>query len=83
MDKLHATRERLSIDIPPEEHRRIKVSAAIHGKTIREYVLETIDERLRKETTEKETLSLSDRLDADPVLMKLWGNKRDAAYDEL
>ena len=32
-------RDRLSIDVLPEEHRQIKVYAALHGMTIREYVL--------------------------------------------
>ncbi len=31
---------RLSIEITPEEHRRLKASAALHGKSIKEYVLE-------------------------------------------
>jgi len=47
---------RMSIEIDPEEHRQIKVFAALHGLTIREYVLESVRERLR---AEKETAELS------------------------
>jgi len=75
------TRERLSIDVLPEEHRQIKAYAALHGETIREYVLESIKERLRHESEQKDILSLTASLDKDPVLKKLWHNKKDAAYD--
>lgn len=31
---------RLSIEITPEQHQRLKAVAALHGKSIKEYVLE-------------------------------------------
>jgi hypothetical protein len=31
---------RLSIEITPEQHQRLKAIAALHGKTIKDYVLE-------------------------------------------
>jgi len=31
---------RLSIEITPEQHQRLKALAALHGKSIKEYVLE-------------------------------------------
>lgn len=31
---------RLSIEITPEQHKRLKATAALQGKTIKEYVLE-------------------------------------------
>jgi len=31
---------RLSIEVTPEQHQRLKAIAALHGKTIKEYVLE-------------------------------------------
>ena len=77
------TRERLSIDVFPEEHRQIKVFAALHGETIREYVIESVRERLRQESEERELSALTMHLDQDPVLKKLWGNKKDAAYDKI
>ena len=83
MGKVKIERERLSIDVLPEEHRQIKVYAALHGKTIRDYILESVRERLRRETEEKELSTLNIHLDQDPVLKKLWDNKKDATYDEL
>ncbi len=77
-----AVRERLSIDVLPEEHRQIKAYAAIHGKSIREYVIESIQERLRQEAEQKDLSGLSKHLDSDPVLKKLWNNKKDSAYDK-
>ena len=52
MTKAEMTRERLSIDVP-EEHKRIKAYAALHGETIREYVVESVRERLRQEAEER------------------------------
>lgn len=76
-------RERLSIDVFPREHRQIKILAALHNKTIREYVLESIKERLKRETEIKELSALTAQLDKDPVLKKLWDNQKDSAYDKL
>ena len=42
MSKKSYIRNRLSIDIDPEEHQKIKIFAILQGKTIREYVLESI-----------------------------------------
>ena len=83
MAKAGMARERLSIDVFPEEHRQIKTYAALHGETIREYVLESVHERLRQETEGRELSAMTIHLDQDPVLKKLWGNKKDAAYDKL
>ena len=83
MAKMGAERERLSIDVLPEEHRQIKVYAALHGKTIREYVVESVQERLRQEAEERELSALAMHLDQDPVLNELWDNEKDAAYDKL
>ncbi len=33
---------RLSIEISPEQHGRLKAAAALHGKSIKEYVLERV-----------------------------------------
>jgi len=76
-------RERLSIDVLPEEHRRIKAYAALHGETIREYVIESVRQRLCQEAEEKELSALTMQLDRDPLLRKLWDNRKDAAYDKI
>jgi uncharacterized protein (DUF1778 family) len=74
-------RERLSIDVLPEEHRKIKAYAALHGLTIREYVLESVREQLHQEKEERELLEMTTSI--GPVLKELWDNEKDAAYDEV
>lgn len=76
-------RERLSVDVLPEEHRQIKAYAALHGETIREYVIESVRERLRQEIETQELSLLSLHLEYDPVLKELWRNKKDVAYDKI
>lgn len=83
MLKAEMKRERLSIDVLPEEHKRIKAYAALHGKTIREYVVESVRERLRQEAEERELSALTMHLNQDPVLRELWDNEKDAAYDKI
>jgi len=83
MIKAEKVRERLSIDVLPEEHRRIKAYAALHGETIREYVIESVLERLRHEGEERELSALTMDLRKDPILKKLWDNEKDAAYDKI
>lgn len=85
MQKTNVARERLSIDVLPDEHRQIKIYAAIYGKTIREYVIESVQDRLRNEVKEVENRALSGvitHLDHDPILKELWDNKKDADYDK-
>lgn len=81
--KIDGPRERLSIDVSPEEHRKIKAYAALHGQTIRDYVIKSLRERLIREAEEKDLSALSLRLDKDPILKKLWDNAKDSAYDKL
>jgi len=83
MAKAGMARERLSIDVLPKEHRQIKAYAALHGETIREYVVKSLRERLRQEAEEGELSALTMHLDQDPVLKKLWDNEKDAAYDKI
>lgn len=83
MAKADMARERLSIDVLPEEHKRIKAYATLHGETIREYVVESIRERLRQEAEERELSALTMDLNQDPVLKELWDNEKDAAYDKI
>ena len=76
-------RDRISLDVRPEEHRRIKASAVLHGQSIRQYVLESVWERLRTEREAGDLSTLTGALAQDPVLKRLWENDRDAAYDNL
>lgn len=74
-------RPRLSIDLAPERRRRLRLAAAKRDLTVRQYVLETLEERLRKDlgTDAEGLLELTAK--ADPVLAALWGNPKDPAYD--
>jgi len=78
-----AKRPRISVDVMPEVRRRLRLAAAKRDLTVRQYVLDAIEERLREDLgDEDEGMSaLTGR--ADPVLAELWDNRRDAAYDRL
>jgi uncharacterized protein (DUF1778 family) len=74
---------RLSIDVPPEVRRRIRVAAARRDQSIRDYVREAVEARLAHdladESSAADLVALNER--ADPVLADLWDNPKDAAYD--
>jgi len=72
---------RLSIDILPGEHKQIKIYATLHGQSIREFVLESVRERLRHEAEDKDLLDMTTHI--SPVLQELWDNEKDAEYDKL
>lgn len=77
-----AKRPRISIDVQPTVRRRLRLAAANRDLTIRQYVLEAIEGRLRKDLGEEgEASALTAK--GDPVLAELWDNPRDAAYDRL
>ena len=79
--KAKVKRERLSIDVSPEEHRKIKAYSAIYGKTIREYTLEIIRERLSQEEERLQLLGITTNV--GEVLKELWDNEKDAEYDKI
>lgn len=78
-------RARLSIDISREARRRVHIAAARRDQSIRDYVWEAVEARLKHdlagELSAVELAALTAR--TDPVLAALWDNPRDAAYDEL
>ena len=80
----HERRARLSIDVPREARRRIHIAAAKRDQSIREYVWEAVEARLKHDLADElsvtELVALSER--ADPVLADLWNNPKDAAYDK-
>lgn len=77
----HAVRNRLSIDINPEEHQRIKIYATLHGTSIKEYVLSSIRERLARESEENQLLAMTNQI--SPALQEVWDNELDEAYNDL
>jgi predicted transcriptional regulator len=80
-----AKRTRLTVDIPPELKRRLRLVAAQRDISIREYVVQTIEQQLAEdwvELADQEGLLALTAL-ADPVLAELWDNEQDAVYDQL
>lgn len=78
-----AKRPRISIDVQPEIRRRLRLAAAKRDLTLRQYVLEAIEDRLREDLGDGAEWMLALTAKADPVLAELWDNRRDAAYDRL
>ena len=75
----------LSIDVPLEARRRIHIAAAKRDQSIRDYVLEAVESRLKHDMADALSaaglIALNER--ADPVLADLWNNPTDAAYDKI
>jgi uncharacterized protein (DUF1778 family) len=78
-----AKRPRISIDVVPEVRRRLRLAAAKRDLTVRQYVLEAIEERLREDLGDEREGILTLTAKADPVLAALWDNPRDSGYDHL
>jgi uncharacterized protein (DUF1778 family) len=76
-------RPRISVDVLPEVRRRLRLAAAKHDLTVRQYVLEAIEERLREDLGEEEEGMAALTAKTDPVLAELWNNPKDSAYDRL
>jgi len=78
-----AKRPRISLDVQPDVRRRLRLAAAKRDLTVREYVLEAIEERLREDLGDDSEAMLTLTAKADPVLAELWDNRKDAEYDRL
>jgi hypothetical protein len=78
-------RIRLTIDLPFELKRRLRVVAAHRNVSLRDYVLDALEERLTADwvgLAEQEGLATLIAT-GDPALTELWDNERDAAYDSI
>ena len=71
-------RARLTIDIDPALHKKLKKLAADQGISMRELCLQAIEQRL----IESERLPYLTAAEA-PLLAELWDNDEDAVYDDL
>ena len=76
-------RPRVSVDVVPEVRRRLRLAAARRDVSVRQYVLEAIEERLREDLGDEGEELLALNAQADPLLAELWDNRKDAAYDRL
>lgn len=81
MATINRKTERLSIDVLFEEHKKIKTHAALRGITIREYVLDTVRERLAQEEAEREAHAMTGNIGS--LLRCLWDNEKDSSYDAI
>jgi uncharacterized protein (DUF1778 family) len=81
--KRTAKRPRISLDVDPGVRRLVRLAAAKRDVSVRQYVIDALEERLREDLGDdgKELVALTAK--ADPVLAALWDNERDAAYDRL
>ncbi len=71
-----AKRERLTIDLSEEEHRKIKSYAALKGKSMKEFVLESIKNQM---LLESETEANNSLLTKTSMLMQdIWDNDKDS-----
>ncbi len=56
-----AKRPRYFLDIDPELRNRVKAAAALQGKTMREWMVEAIEDKLAEDAvTQKDTTALGD-----------------------
>jgi hypothetical protein len=78
-----AKRPWISIDVQPEMRRHLRLAAVKRKLTIRQYVLEAIEDRLREDRRDRTEGMLALTEKADPVLAQVWDNRRDAEYDRL
>jgi hypothetical protein len=76
-------RPRISIDVAAETRRRLRLAAAKRDLTVRQYVLQALEESLREDLGTEDDGLLALTADADPVLARLWDNPKDAEYDRL
>ncbi len=76
-------RPRISLDVTPQVRRRLRLAAAKRDLTVRRYVLDAIEERLREDLGEGEETLWVLTGKADTMLVALWDNEKDAAYDRL
>lgn len=76
-----STRERLSIDVTPEERRRVKAIAALSGKSVKDFILESIHEKIAREIEDRDLVAMMTY--PCSALEVLWNNDQDAIYDEV
>ncbi|MGA2260924.1 MAG: hypothetical protein ABSH28_05775 [Acidobacteriota bacterium] len=63
--------------------RRVRLAAAKRDVSVRQYIMDSLQERLREDLGDdgEELVALTAKV--DPVLANLWDNDKDAAYDRL
>ena len=73
--------KQFTLNLSVEEQNRIKNYANSKGKSIEEFVLESINNQILLESEQEYANSLSQKTSL--LLKDLWDNDKDAAYDKL
>ena len=81
--KQTAKRPRISLDVDPGVRRLVRLAAAKRDVSVRQYVRDALEERLREDLGDDGKGLVALTAKADPVLAALWDNEREAAYDRL
>jgi len=76
-------RPRISLDVSPAVRRRVRLAAAKRDVSVRQYIMDALQERLRDDLGNDGQEAPALTAEADPVLASLWDNVKDAAYDRL
>lgn len=72
-----AERSRLTLDLDPVLHKKLKMLAAQKGITMRELCVRAIEHEIHEEGPKYLTAAEA------PLLAELWDNDEDAVYDDL
>lgn len=78
-----AKRPRISIDVKPDLRRRLRMAAARRDITVRQYVIDAVEEQLKNDLSDEDVELAVLTARSDPVLGDLWDNEKDAEYDRL
>lgn len=75
---------RLSVEVEPELHRRVKIAATERDMTMRDYVIRVLEGVAAEEARAKDSGEVTDpaRLSA-AAFARDWESEEDSAYDEL
>jgi hypothetical protein len=76
-------RPRISVDVSADIRRRLRLAAARRDVSVRRYVLDALEERLRQDVGDEGEEMPPLTAHTDPVLAELWDNGLDDAYDRI
>ena len=74
---------RMSVDVLPAVRRRLRLAAAKRDLSVKQYVIEAIEEQLREDLGEEDAGAMTLTAKSDPAPAELWDNPNDLAYYRL
>ena len=75
------TNAQFNLNISIDEQNKIKNYANLKGKSVEEFIIESVNNQILLESDQEYTSMLSKRTPL--ILEDLWDNENDAAYDNL